>query len=109
MADALPAGHIEHVVAPRLDEYDPAGHLVHVAESVPEEYVPRGHDTQLSLLGLAYLPAPHAVHDEELVDPAAEVMLPLGHEMQDVDPMVLLYDPAGHDKQVFGDEPAVGE
>ncbi len=109
IADALPAGHIEHVVAPRLDEYDPAGHSVHVTDPISEEYEPRGHDTQLSLLGLAYLPAPHAMHDKELVDPAAKVMLPLGHEMQVEDPTILLYDPEGHDRQALGDEPAVGE
>ncbi len=112
MADALPAGHFEQVVAPRLDEYDPAEHLVQVSEllaPISDEYVPKGHDGQLSLLGLAYLPAPHAVHDDELVIPAAEVMLPLGHELQDVDPTELPYDPAGHGKQSLGDKPAVGE
>ena len=63
---------------------------MHDAAPSLDAYLPSSHETQVSLFEPGDLPAEHALHELELVDPKEEVMLPLGQELQRVIPVVSL-------------------
>ena len=75
-------------------------HVMHALAPVTVEYVPTGHKTHaLALLAPAtpeYAPAGQLIHAAELVSATATEYLPAEQAMHALDPVTVLYCPAGH-------------